>query len=168
MQCFIFRIAQTPEQTKIKMDLLSDQQTPTGKYIGSIMQEWLNPFLLCKKKKAFSRNTLNFPWISDRIRAQHEYLAKFWTCYSLEMGEVRHTRLQICRHKMSPLKRRDWTRADMTVLQTERCMHKKFTLSTAVCHSGSLSGAAGTLSWCQNCNPLSLSLYKTSTGPSGP
>lgn len=82
------------------------------------------------------------------------------------MEKVRHTRLQISRHKMSPLERRDWTGADMTVLQTEKCMPKKFCLSTAVCHSGSLSGA-GTLSWCQNCNPLSPP-YKTSTGPSGP
>lgn len=81
------------------------------------------------------------------------------------MEKVRHTRLQISRHELSPPERRDWTRADMTVLQTEKCMPKKFCLSTAVCHSGSLSGA-GTLSQCQNCNPLSP--YKTSTGPSGP
>lgn len=81
------------------------------------------------------------------------------------MEKVRRTRLQISRHKMSPLERRDWTRADMTALQTEKCMQKKFCLSTAVCHSGSLSGA-GALSWCQNCNPPSP--YKTSPCPSGP
>lgn len=68
------------------------------------------------------------------------------------MEKVRRTRLQISRHKMSPLERKDRTRADMTVLQTEKCMQRKFSLSTAVCHSGSLSGA-GTLSWCQNWNP---------------
>lgn len=81
------------------------------------------------------------------------------------MERVRHTRLQISRHKMRPLERRDWTGADMTGFQREKCMQRKCRLSTAVCQSGSLSGA-GTLSRCQNCNPPSP--CKTSTPPSGP
>lgn len=55
--------------------------------------------------------------------------------------------------EMIPLDIMEWTEADMTVLLGGKCgIVKTFSVFTAVCHSGSLSGT-GTLSLCRKRNP---------------